>query len=195
MVKLLRVAVLVMVLVELGRAGGDYVWDGEQWQWLTYDAHTYDDSVVRVRYGDDEDKLDGEEESSIPDPVEGNVTAILGKGALLNCRVRGIGNRTVLNNVSWIRHKDSHLLTVGRYRYISDERFRAITKVPSEDYLLQILPVKISDSGLYECQISTTPVQRHHVWLTVAEPVTEILGAPDIYIEEGVTMNLTCMVR
>ena len=25
--------------------------------------------------------------------------------------------------------------------------------------------------------------------------VTEILGAPDIYIEEGVTMNLTCMVR
>ena len=47
MVKLLRVAVLVMVLVELGRVGGVYVWDGEQWQWLTYDAHTYDDNVVR----------------------------------------------------------------------------------------------------------------------------------------------------
>jgi len=125
------------------------------------------------------------------DHESGNVTAILGKGALLNCRVRGIGNRTV----SWIRHKDTHLLTAGRYTYTSDERFRAIHKVLSEDYLLQILPVKISDSGLYECQISTTPVLSHRVWLTVAEPVTEILGAPDIYIEEGVTMNLTCMVR
>jgi len=125
------------------------------------------------------------------DQESGNVTAILGKGALLNCRVRGIGNRTV----SWIRHKDTHLLTAGRYTYTSDERFRAIHKVLSEDYLLQILPVKISDSGLYECQISTTPILSHRVWLTVAEPVTEILGAPDIYIEEGVTMNLTCMVR
>ena len=28
-----------------------------------------------------------------------------------------------------------------------------------------------------------------------SKKVTEILGAPDIYIEEGVTMNLTCMVR
>ena len=27
------------------------------------------------------------------------------------------------------------------------------------------------------------------------EPVTEILGSPDIYLEEGVTMNLTCMVK
>jgi len=125
------------------------------------------------------------------DQESGNVTAILGKGALLNCRVRGIGNRTV----SWIRHADTHLLTAGRYTYTSDERFRAIHKVLSEDYLLQILPVRMSDSGLYECQISTTPVLSHRVWLAVAEPVTEILGAPDIYIEEGVTMNLTCMVR
>ena len=31
--------------------------------------------------------------------------------------------------VSWIRHKDTHLLTAGRYTYTSDERFRAIHKV------------------------------------------------------------------
>ena len=40
----------------------------------------------------------------------GNVTAILGKTAILNCRVKGVGNKTV----SWIRHKDTHLLTAGR---------------------------------------------------------------------------------
>ena len=30
---------------------------------------------------------------------------------------------------------------------------------------------------------------------TLAEPHTEILGGPDIYLEEGFTMNLTCLVR
>ena len=40
----------------------------------------------------------------------GNVTAILGKTAILNCRVKGVGNKTV----SWIRHKDTHPLTAGR---------------------------------------------------------------------------------
>ena len=29
----------------------------------------------------------------------------------------------------------------------------------------------------------------------IAEPYTEILGGPDIYLEEGFTMNLTCLVR
>jgi len=121
----------------------------------------------------------------------GNVTAILGKTAILNCRVKGVGNKTV----SWIRHKDTHLLTAGRYTYTSDQRFRAIHKVMSEDYLLQILPVKVSDAGVYECQVSTTPVMSHHVYLKVAEPYTEILGGPNIYLEEGFTMNLTCIVR
>ena len=40
----------------------------------------------------------------------GNVTAKLGETAYLNCRVRGIRYETV----SWIRHEDTHLLTVGR---------------------------------------------------------------------------------
>ena len=46
--------------------------------------------------------------------------------------------------VSWLRHSDTHLLTAGRYTYTSDERFRAIHKVLSEDYILQIDPVQVS---------------------------------------------------
>ena len=45
--------------------------------------------------------------------------------------------------VSWLRHSDTHLLTAGRYTYTSDERFRAIHKVLSEDYILQIDPVQV----------------------------------------------------
>ena len=40
----------------------------------------------------------------------GNVTAKLGETAYLNCRVRGIRYETV----SWVRHEDTHLLTIGR---------------------------------------------------------------------------------
>ena len=45
--------------------------------------------------------------------------------------------------VSWLRHSDTHLLTAGRYTYTSDERFRAVHKVLSEDYILQIAPVQV----------------------------------------------------
>ena len=50
------------------------------------------------------------------------------------------------------------------------------------------------DSGLYECQISTSPVMSHYVYLAVSNPTTSILGAPHIYFAEGTTMNLTCVV-
>lgn len=120
-----------------------------------------------------------------------NVTAILGSPASLTCRVRNVNNRTV----SWLRHSDTHLLTAGRYTYTSDERFRAIHKVLSEDYILRIDPVQTYDSGLYECQVSTTPVMSHVVSLHVTEPVTIILGGGDILVEEGDTMNLTCLVK
>ena len=33
------------------------------------------------------------------------------------------------------------------------------------------------------------------VTIHVSEPVTEILGGSDIYVQEGVTMNLTCIVK
>ncbi len=57
--------------------------------------------------------LPSDQEGEGPDFIRaqsGNVTAILGKPAILNCRVAGVGNKTV----SWIRHQDTHLLTAGR---------------------------------------------------------------------------------
>ncbi|ODM97540.1 Fibroblast growth factor receptor 1, partial [Orchesella cincta] len=105
-----------------------------------------------------------------------NVTALVGKTASLTCRVRNSGNRTI----SWVRHRDIHLLTVGRDTYTSDQRFQAVHKPHSDEWMLQIRYPQVSsnylyldpghferDSGIYECQISTTPPIGHFVHLIV----------------------------
>ncbi|CAG7786150.1 unnamed protein product [Allacma fusca] len=92
-----------------------------------------------------------------------NVTALLGKTAYLNCRVKNLGDKTV----SWVRHRDIHLLTVGRYTYTTDQRFRALHIANTEDYTLMIKYPQHRDSGIYECQVSTTPHISHYVHLNV----------------------------
>ncbi|CAB0036194.1 unnamed protein product [Trichogramma brassicae] len=92
-----------------------------------------------------------------------NVTALLGKTTYLNCRVKNLGNKTV----SWVRHRDIHLLTIGRYTYTNDQRFRAIHHVHSDDWVLQIKYPQHRDSGIYECQVSTTPHTSHFIHLNV----------------------------
>ncbi|XP_058792192.1 zwei Ig domain protein zig-8-like isoform X2 [Phymastichus coffea] len=120
-----------------------------------------------------------------------NVTGLVGKTAHLICRVKNLGNRTV----SWVRHRDIHLLTVGRYTYTSDQRFEALHAPHSEEWTLRIRYPQRKDSGIYECQISTTPPIGHPVYLTVVEPITEIAGGAELFINKGSTINLTCLVR
>ena len=69
--------------------------------------------------------------------------------------------------VSWIRHHDLHMLTVGTFSFTSDERFSAHRDPSSGDWLLVIRQPELSDSGLYECSVSTKPVITHTVRLDV----------------------------
>jgi hypothetical protein len=69
--------------------------------------------------------------------------------------------------VSWVRHRDIHLLTVGRYTYTSDQRFQSIHSPQTEDWMLQIRYPQRRDSGFYECQVSTTPPIGHSMFLSV----------------------------
>ncbi|KAH8375788.1 hypothetical protein KR200_009936, partial [Drosophila serrata] len=120
-----------------------------------------------------------------------NITGLVGKTVRLTCRVKNLGNRTV----SWVRHRDIHLLTVGRYTYTSDQRFEAMHSPHAEDWTLRIRYAQRKDSGIYECQISTTPPIGHSVYLNIVEPVTEIVGGGELHINRGSTINLTCIVK
>ena len=67
-----------------------------------------------------------------------------------------------------MRSRDLHLLTVGRFTYTSDERFKALHQKGSDDWLLKIHYVQKRDEGAYECQVSTTPPISHTIFLKVA---------------------------
>jgi hypothetical protein len=75
-----------------------------------------------------------------------NVTGLVGKSAYLSCRVRNLGNKTV----SWIRHRDIHILTVGSYTYTSDQRFQATHHKDTDEWTLQIKWAQKRDAGKHK---------------------------------------------
>lgn len=63
-----------------------------------------------------------------------NETVMVGHTAYLKCKVKNIGNKTV----SWVRHRDINLLTVGLNSYTSDNRFLSIREPDSEEWTLKV---------------------------------------------------------
>ncbi|XP_031626382.1 hemicentin-1-like isoform X2 [Contarinia nasturtii] len=120
-----------------------------------------------------------------------NVTAIVGKSAFLRCRARNLGNKTL----AWLRHRDVHILTVGSYTYTTDQRFQATYNKDLGESVLEIKWASIRDAGLFECQISTQPVRSLFVHLEVVVPTAVIWGAPEIFVEKGHMINITCTIN
>ena len=44
----------------------------------------------------------------------------------------------ILFQVSWIRHSDLHILTVGRYTYTADNRYQSIYNPTTDEWILQV---------------------------------------------------------
>ncbi|XP_066974916.1 uncharacterized protein [Macrobrachium rosenbergii] len=119
-----------------------------------------------------------------------NISAQLGMHAFLPCTIRNLNN----NSISWIRSRDSHILTVDRYTFIADERFQAWHEEDTETWTLQVKYVQERDAGRYECQISTEPKMSHFVHFHVVTPLVHIPGGPDIYVKSGSTVTLKCII-
>ncbi|XP_071545632.1 lachesin-like [Panulirus ornatus] len=119
-----------------------------------------------------------------------NITTQLGAHAYLPCRIKNLGNKSV----SWIRNRDSHILTVDRYTFIADERFTAWHEAPTQTWTLQVRYVQERDAGSYECQVSTEPKMSHFVQLSVITPSVTIAGESDLYVKSGSTVNIKCVI-
>lgn len=61
---------------------------------------------------------------------------------------------------------------MGRYTYTSDQRFEAMHSPHSEEWTLRIRNAQKRDTGIYECQISTTPPIGQPVYLSIVGMLT-----------------------
>ncbi|XP_026740937.1 protein sidekick-1-like isoform X2 [Trichoplusia ni] len=120
-----------------------------------------------------------------------NVSAVVGQAAVLRCRAKHIGNRTV----SWMRKRDLHILTSHIFTYTGDARFSVLHPEPSDDWDLKIDYVQPRDAGVYECQINTEPKINMAVILSVEAAAATIWGSQDVYVKKGSTISLTCSVN
>ena len=64
------------------------------------------------------------------------------------------------------------LIAVGKFVYISDERFRVLHEPNSEDWFLVIKSVTYKDEGVYECQVNSDPYQTFKFHLSVVGNVS-----------------------
>lgn len=98
--------------------------------------------------------------------------------------------------VSWIRRRDSHILTIDWLLFIADDRFRIFLVEPTCTWTLQIKYVQPRDAGIYECQINTSPKMSHLVQLNVVGKCLYILFPPPLppnnYYNDGLIIN-TCL--
>ncbi|XP_059474140.1 hemicentin-2-like isoform X4 [Neocloeon triangulifer] len=120
-----------------------------------------------------------------------NVTAVVGQPAVLNCRVKHIGNRTV----SWIRKRDLHILTSSIHTYTGDARFMVLHPEGSDEWNLKVDYVQRRDAGIYECQVNTEPKINMALLLNVEAAQATIWGPEDVYVKRGSTISLTCQVN
>ncbi|XP_017869162.1 PREDICTED: uncharacterized protein LOC108617844 isoform X2 [Drosophila arizonae] len=137
-----------------------------------------------------------------------NISAVVDETAILRCRVKNKGNRTV----SWMRKRDLHILTTNIYTYTGDQRFSVIHPPNSDDWDLKIDYVQTRDSGIYECQVNTEPKINLAITLEVtaeydmrnrnsdklyynSKARAKILGSTEIHVKRDSTIALACSVN
>ncbi|KAK8391740.1 hypothetical protein O3P69_017337 [Scylla paramamosain] len=118
------------------------------------------------------------------------VRAYAGTTAFIPCIVNNLGQRSV----SWVRHHDIHVLTVGRFTFTNDDRFEVHHDDGSNEWLLRLRAPTTNDSGTYECQINTKPTITQLINLVVLEPRAVITAGRELYLDRGSTLRLTCQV-
>ncbi|KAK8391184.1 hypothetical protein O3P69_017088 [Scylla paramamosain] len=156
---------------------------------VTVLAHLADSDPGLESSGGNMSELDPE--PSIDPSTPRRVRAFAGTTVFMPCIVNNLGQRSV----SWVRHHDIHVLTVGRFTFTSDGRFEAHHDDGSNEWLLRLRSPAISDSGIYECQINTKPTITHLTTLHVLEPHAVVTAGRELFLDTGSTLRLTCRVR
>ncbi|XP_065560882.1 zwei Ig domain protein zig-8-like isoform X2 [Artemia franciscana] len=120
-----------------------------------------------------------------------NVTVLAGQPALLQCRVRNLGDKVV----SWVRARDLAVLASSTESHTSDMRVASLHDADTDEWTLRINPAAIKDSGIYLCQINIEPKLQWPVSLRVEAAVAKISGPTEVYVRSGSTISLLCTLK
>ncbi|XP_034829862.1 lachesin-like [Maniola hyperantus] len=121
-------------------------------------------------------------------PIE-NVTAALGREAILACTVHNLSTY----KVAWLRVDTQTILTIHTH-VISRSRRVGITYSDQKTWFLHIRELRESDRGWYMCQINTDPMKSQLGYLDIVVP-PDILDrgtSSDLTVREGAPVSMTC---
>ncbi|CAD7086328.1 unnamed protein product [Hermetia illucens] len=121
-------------------------------------------------------------------PIQ-NVTAPVGREALLTCVVQDLGSY----KVAWLRVDTQTILTIQNHVITKNHRV-GITYSEHKTWQLRIKDIRESDKGYYMCQINTDPMKSQMGYLDVVVP-PDILDYPtstDMVVREGSNVTLKC---
>ncbi|XP_046358608.1 zwei Ig domain protein zig-8-like isoform X2 [Haliotis rufescens] len=127
-------------------------------------------------------------------PGNMNVTVREGAMAVLPCKIRNLGTK----KVAWRRLNSDQFLTIGKITWIKQVNMMVEHETQPGDITtwdLLIKNVKANDTGIYECQITSTQEYAYHVQLNVVgppitNPAISVIGST--YVDYGESIKLIC---
>ncbi|GIY39773.1 uncharacterized protein CDAR_69971 [Caerostris darwini] len=111
------------------------------------------DMFVPPRRREDRDPNEDTVRPYFDDDIQTNVSFQLTKTAYIHCTIHAVNDKVV----SFVRQRDLHILTIGKYTYTTDQRFAAYHLNDTIVWTLEIRDTRRTDTGIYECQVSSDP--------------------------------------
>ena len=119
-----------------------------------------------------------------------NISAVIGKDAVLHCFVESLG----MYKVGWMR-SDQTVLSVGKM--VTQNSRYSISHEESNRWSLRIHNVRESDEGCYLCQINTQPLLKQSGCIQLQYPpdISDEESSTDTTIHEGRNATLHCSAK
>lgn len=125
-------------------------------------------------------------------PTQTDLEVMVNGTVRLKCPITHVAD----SSISFVRQRDFHILTNGHTVYTNDQRIEIVHAAKSHDWILVIKRANLNDSGIYECQISTTSGSHSLVFhLQIVTPRARLEGHDqEFHLVRGSTISLTCIV-